>query len=416
MDPNPLPPPHSPPQRPLRQVVDPDQRPGSSKGSTGNDVSASPRQPDLLASAHTQQPASSKKRKTPILVTVANTSDLDSSEQSASESIDSSSSDSSSSSSTWPSPSTSSIPLTQSWSRSATFPPTRALPSLETPITTAQSPFGKPKPYTRKPLDRPIVAGSPRAQIKNRYGRSRAHSLPTMRPVLPTRSQNGQRPSKKLKLSHPPQVMLPSESRSYGLVTPPTSSTGKHPFPRPFPPLAGPSSALWPLKPLTYSTACQVGILLPQRYPPISLTSLATLEAAEILRFPQLRHDLLFDNLAFRPLGRSGSGSLASCASLPAAKISPEPSQARLSSNLYWEAVDREIATGCRCLRWDMKTAVPDQNEMAARRAVDCVCGGWMREATEVEWTKSLKHWPSRIPLMINCKYTAYLRELWLTC
>ncbi|MDA4806520.1 hypothetical protein NY486_11560, partial [Enterobacter hormaechei] len=38
------------------------------------------------------------------------------------------------------------------------------------------------------------------------------------------------------------------------------------------------------------------------REPPVNMRSLRVLDTNEVLRLPQMRHDLLFDNFGFRPI------------------------------------------------------------------------------------------------------------------
>ncbi|GAA5889022.1 hypothetical protein JCM8208_007746 [Rhodotorula glutinis] len=67
--------------------------------------------------------------------------------------------------------------------------------------------------------------------------------------------------------------------------------------------------------------------------PPVTKTTLRELDLHEILRNPQLRHDVVFDpNLMFRPNYDGERGE-----------------RKRLLAAQYWTAIAREIETGCRC-------------------------------------------------------------------
>ncbi|GAA5935618.1 hypothetical protein JCM3775_003367 [Rhodotorula graminis] len=67
--------------------------------------------------------------------------------------------------------------------------------------------------------------------------------------------------------------------------------------------------------------------------PPVTKTTLRELDLNEILRNPQLRHDVVFDpNLMFRPNYDGERGE-----------------RKRLLAAQYWTAISREIETGCRC-------------------------------------------------------------------
>ena len=94
--------------------------------------------------------------------------------------------------------------------------------------------------------------------------------------------------------------------------------------------------------------------------PPVTKTTLRELDLHEILRNPQLRHDVVFDpNLMFRP-NYDGER----CVHIPLAlsfssRLERELTllllsrnrgeRKRLSAAQYWTAVAREIDTGCRC-------------------------------------------------------------------
>ncbi|GAA5851632.1 hypothetical protein JCM9279_002522 [Rhodotorula babjevae] len=77
--------------------------------------------------------------------------------------------------------------------------------------------------------------------------------------------------------------------------------------------------------------------------PPVTKTTLRELDLHEILRNPQLRHDVVFDpNLMFRPNYDGERGE-----------------RKRLSAAQYWTAVAREIDTGCRCTTFCDGAALP---------------------------------------------------------
>ncbi|KAH8825280.1 T-complex protein 11-domain-containing protein [Flagelloscypha sp. PMI_526] len=72
---------------------------------------------------------------------------------------------------------------------------------------------------------------------------------------------------------------------------------------------------------------------VPSLYPPINRHSLNDLDLSHVLRNPQLRHDLLFDpGLHFRPASHRKKDD---------------------ASDKYWDAVIKELSTGCTCLSFD---------------------------------------------------------------
>ncbi|GAA6053932.1 hypothetical protein JCM3770_004628 [Rhodotorula araucariae] len=81
--------------------------------------------------------------------------------------------------------------------------------------------------------------------------------------------------------------------------------------------------------------------------PPVTRATLRELDLEEIVRNPQLRHDVVFDpNLMFRPNYDGERGD-----------------RKRMMAEQYWTAVAREIDVGCRCTAFRNNTLVP------------CICG-----------------------------------------
>ncbi|CAO1637852.1 unnamed protein product [Parajaminaea phylloscopi] len=93
---------------------------------------------------------------------------------------------------------------------------------------------------------------------------------------------------------------------------------------------------------VTSSGAVRV-IFTPPLTPPITRATLRELDLSEILKNPQLRHDIVFDaNVQFRPNfdGERGRKKREAC-------------------ERYWKAVAREIETGCTCSTFDGTTMLP---------------------------------------------------------
>lgn len=110
-------------------------------------------------------------------------------------------------------------------------------------------------------------------------------------------------------------------------------------------------------------------IFVPSLHPPITRQTLKELDLHEILKNPQLRHDIVFDsNVQFRPNFDGERGK-----------------KKREIGNKYWFAVQREIESGCTCTSFVGKSLLP------------CACGrgdGSGKEATN-KFTSSLSSVPS---------------------
>ncbi|GAA5982808.1 hypothetical protein JCM11641_004631 [Rhodosporidiobolus odoratus] len=77
--------------------------------------------------------------------------------------------------------------------------------------------------------------------------------------------------------------------------------------------------------------------------PPISKATLRELDMQEIMRNPQLRHDIVFDpNLMFRPNYDGERGE-----------------RKRVAAEQYWTALDRELTFGCRCATFRNNVLLP---------------------------------------------------------
>ncbi|WWC59066.1 uncharacterized protein I303_101613 [Kwoniella dejecticola CBS 10117] len=144
------------------------------------------------------------------------------------------------------------------------------------------------------------------------------------------------------------------------------------------------------------------------RQPAINVSSLRTLDATEILKNPQLRHDLLFDSLAFRPVNlpyevptKPGYAEIVTGGKTPVV----DPRASSFVADMYWDSIAEELTTGCRCVRWNMPS---DQGKLNSRmvdrleRIPQCLCGRWRRDLTENEWWTRAAVWPSRLPELIR--------------
>lgn len=125
-----------------------------------------------------------------------------------------------------------------------------------------------------------------------------------------------------------------------------------------------------------YQSSINTNLYAPSLVPPIGLATLKELDLGEILRNPQLRHDIVFDPVSF------SSSSLFPIWSLVRASHMTDKAcdknlvfrpnfdgtrgQKKIeASDRYWAAVEREITTGCRC------TVFNEAGQM-----LPCVCHG----------------------------------------
>jgi hypothetical protein len=129
--------------------------------------------------------------------------------------------------------------------------------------------------------------------------------------------------------------------------------------------------------------------------PPINLKSLSILDATSIIRNGQLRHDLLFEPLAFRPINTKALRSSIQKGLVVTAHSARATCDV---TEMFWDSLRIEIETGCRCSRW----TADDNNKRV--RVDECVCGKWEPYLTEDQWWDNQRFtgWPSRIPPMIT--------------
>lgn len=169
-------------------------------------------------------------------------------------------------------------------------------------------------------------------------------------------------------------------------------------------------------------------LVVAARQPPINVRSLRGLDAHEILKQPQLRHDLLFDTLAFRPINLPSQTPVQLLSpTLPSPGLTTYGSGSATSAtheichimDMYWETIEAEITTGCRCTRWLTpgslapfgRSRSASADTLAPRqRVLECVCGGWREDLCEEQWWVMQQHcrqWPSRLPELVRSESTS---------
>lgn len=141
-------------------------------------------------------------------------------------------------------------------------------------------------------------------------------------------------------------------------------------LPRP-PILVGPFTGLLSSSRYDLATATSIShgsVSVPSLSPPVTRATLAELDLTEVLRNPQLRHDITFDStLMFRPNYDGERGQ-----------------KKRQTADRYWTAVARELGTGCRCTAYTGNTLL------------GCVC-----DPTSGPRSVAFRL-PSRVPMLIE--------------
>lgn len=120
----------------------------------------------------------------------------------------------------------------------------------------------------------------------------------------------------------------------------------------------------------------------PTLHPPITRHTLRELDLFEILKNPQLRHDVVFDpNVQFRPNFDGERGR-----------------RKREAGERYWTAVVREIETGCTCTAFSHGQLMPCTCK--ARQRLSKPSAG--RSTAAVPASMPQSRIPSRIPLLVQ--------------
>lgn len=140
----------------------------------------------------------------------------------------------------------------------------------------------------------------------------------------------------------------------------------------------------------------QDNYLAASREPPVNMQSLRILDTSEVLRLPQMRHDLLFENIGFRPVHRPMHAQSTQYALLSTQRSQiVHPSPPTEECDRYWTCIRAEVEHGCRCTRWDGAGVTGNIKE--------CICGRWKAGLSEARWWKeSRATWPSRLPRLIK--------------
>lgn len=78
-------------------------------------------------------------------------------------------------------------------------------------------------------------------------------------------------------------------------------------------------------------------------------------------------------------------------------------------ADMYWESIEAEITTGCRCTRWQVpaKPAMGSQSLKGKEKMAECVCGKWREDLSEDDWWafQRSRMWSSRLPELIRSEY-----------
>ncbi|CDR99240.1 related to SOK1 protein [Sporisorium scitamineum] len=133
--------------------------------------------------------------------------------------------------------------------------------------------------------------------------------------------------------------------------------------------------------PIASSSSRSRSTFTPTLHPPITRHTLRELDLFEILKNPQLRHDVVFDpNVQFRPNFDGERGR-----------------RKREAGERYWTAVVREIETGCTCTAFSHGQLLPCTCK-AKHRVRKSGAAGTQDTATPLHQSRI----PSRIPLLVQ--------------
>ncbi|WVR04319.1 hypothetical protein IAU60_001319 [Kwoniella sp. DSM 27419] len=286
-------------------------------------------------------------------------------------------------------------PSTQPIASSSRCPSPQHL-TVDLTATGVHESFGPSSLLTSEPLNRTISANpSPAPQhmdaLPPKRKRARAASLPTPTPLF-----------KRRKAKHGTPTPSEEWKRSYE-----SCRSGPSKIEKQKAAAAELGRALRSNKHLRLASPEQHCVVA-CRQPAINVTSLRTLDASEILKNPQLRHDLLFDSLAFRPVNypsevnaKSGYAEVVTGGRTPVV----HPRASSFVADMYWDSIAEELATGCRCVRWKMPK---DQSKIDVKyvdkldRIPTCLCGRWRKDLNEADWCARAAVWPSRLPELIK--------------
>lgn len=277
--------------------------------------------------------------------------------------------------------------------------PALSPPEISSALTTPSMPT-EPALLTSEPLNRststagsPIIPFPPDSMASSpphppvTGKRDRAQSLPPLSPDL-----------KRIKYRHDPQT--PSQPWKWYYRDTTRQSRDKYKFQRAQEAAEGLRRELEAGR-----TRQPTSVIVASRQPPINTSTLKSLDANEILKNPQLRHDLLFDALAFRPVSTitmTHSAPEVGSARDPAL----DPRAACAVADMYWDSIHEEITKGCRCARWrvnGLEGKIDMASLLAKKREPGCCCGAWRQDLPEGAWWDwQDRRWQSRLPDMIK--------------
>ena len=138
--------------------------------------------------------------------------------------------------------------------------------------------------------------------------------------------------------------------------------------------------------------------------PLINTETLRQTDTSELLQDRQLRHDLLFNNVAFRSTGMTAPTPLAESGAIRQVTSQVTSRTASVRADMYWDSIAAEISSGCRCTRWKAKLGTWEKPE----RVNSCVCGKWMRNLSEEGWWECNQvgsRWRSRLPELVKSEF-----------
>lgn len=158
--------------------------------------------------------------------------------------------------------------------------------------------------------------------------------------------------------------------------------------------------------------------------PPINPRTINSIDVSAAICNTQARHDLLFGEVILPHDYTVASAHLGHLGQLTTSTVGSAhtPDVIRLSkarytnltlmNSMYWDTVEHEIKTGCRCLRWSIDFTSDASEDLystitAVERIEDCRCGQWLSESSEASWQNVLAvpgGYPARLPTVLAGK------------
>lgn len=122
-------------------------------------------------------------------------------------------------------------------------------------------------------------------------------------------------------------------------------------------------------------TISSTTLSVPSLNPPITKETMKELDLSEVLQCRQLRHDVVFDvNLAFRPNLDGDRYEFPPPTCYYPADFKNSGDRKREAADRYWEALARELDTGCRCTTYPHPPSAAALHLGKKSLSLPCIC------------------------------------------